>query len=111
MSLISISRPPPLFLWRSSRTAAHLGVFNSLVLLVSLVSWIAAMSTLWLWRKVSSSVIFLLIPFAFHCICRRQLVGVGVESGPGFISISPAHCRRSRRSSASIGRSATNKAI
>ena len=24
-------------------------------------------------------------------ICRRQLVGVGVESGPGFISMSPAH--------------------
>ena len=29
-----------------------------------------------------------LIPFKFHCISRRQLVGVGVESGNGFISIS-----------------------
>ena len=33
------------------------------------------MLTLLLWRKVSSSVIFPLIPFAFHCIRRRQLVG------------------------------------
>ena len=57
-SLISISRPPPLFLWRLSRTAAHPGVFIGLVLLVSLLSWIAAMLTLLLWRKVSSSVIF-----------------------------------------------------
>ena len=32
-----------------------------------------------------------LIPFAFQCINRRQLVGVGVEFGPGLISISPAH--------------------
>ena len=30
-------------------------------------------------------------PFKFHCISRRQLVGVGVEAGPGFIPISPAH--------------------
>ena len=30
-----------------------------------------------------SSVILRLIPFAFHCISRRQLVGVGVETGPG----------------------------
>ena len=44
------------------------------------------MLTLLLCRKVSSSVIFPLIPFAFHCINRRQLVGVGVETGPGFIS-------------------------
>ena len=91
VSLISITRPPPLFLWWSSRTAAHLGVIIGLVLLVSLVSWIAAMLTLLLWRKVSSSVMFPLIPFAFHCISRRQLVGVGVETGPGFIWISPAH--------------------
>ena len=49
------------------------------------------MLTLLLWSKVSSSVIFPLIPFVFHCISRRQLVSVGVESGPGFISISPAH--------------------
>ena len=91
MSLISISRPLPLFLFRSSRTAVHPGVFSGLVLLVSLVLWIAAMLTLLLWRKVSSSVIFPLSPFAFHCISRRQLVGVSVESGPGFISISPAH--------------------
>ena len=49
------------------------------------------MFRLLLWRKVSSSVIFPLIPFAFHCISRTQLVGVGVETGPGFISISPAH--------------------
>ena len=91
VSLISISRPPPLPSWRSSRTAAHHGVFSSLVLLVSLVSWIAAMLTLLPWRKVSSSAILSLIPFAFDCISRIQLVGVGVESGPGFISISPAH--------------------
>ena len=32
MSLISISRPPPLFLWRSSRTRAHPGIFSGLVL-------------------------------------------------------------------------------
>ena len=57
-----ISRPPPLFLSRSSRTAAHLGVFSGLDLLVSLASWIAAKLTLLLWRKVSSSVIFPLIP-------------------------------------------------
>ena len=43
-----------------------------------------------LWRNVSSLVIFPLIPFAFNYVCRRQLVGVGVETGPGFISISPA---------------------
>ena len=91
VSLISISRPPPLFLWRSSRTADHPGVLGGLVLLVSLVSWIAAMFALLLWRKVNSSVIFPLIRFAFHCISRRQLVGVGVETGPGSISISPAH--------------------
>ena len=35
VSLISISRPPPLSLWRSSRTAAHPGVLSGLVLLVS----------------------------------------------------------------------------
>ena len=29
--------------------------------------------------------------FAFYCISRRQLVGVDVETGPGLISISPAH--------------------
>ena len=81
--LISISRLPPFFLWQSSRTAAHPGVISGLVLLVSLVSWIAAMSTLLLWRKVCSSVIFRLISFAFHCIRRRQLVGVGVETGQG----------------------------
>ena len=43
VSLISIIRPPPLFLWRSSRTAAHPGVFSDFVLLVSFTSWIAAM--------------------------------------------------------------------
>ena len=36
LSLISISRPPPLFLRRSSRTAAHPGILGGLVLLVSL---------------------------------------------------------------------------
>ena len=71
---ISISRPPPLFLWRSSRSGAHHVVFNGLVLLVSLVSWIAAILTLLLWRKVRISVIFPLIPFAFHCTSRRQLL-------------------------------------
>ena len=79
VSLISISKPPPLFVWRSSRTDTHPGVLSGLVLLVSLVSWIAAMLTLLLWRKVRCSVIFALIPFAFNCIRRRQLVGVGVE--------------------------------
>ena len=72
--MISISRRPPLFFWRSSRTAAHPVVLSGLDLLVSLVSWIAAMLTLLLWRKVSSSVIFPLIPFEFYCISRRQLV-------------------------------------
>ena len=91
VSLISISRPPPLFLWRSSRTAAYPGVLSGIVLLVSLVDWIAAMLTLLLWRKVISSVIFPLIPFSFHYISRRQLVGIGIESGPRFILISPAH--------------------
>ena len=91
MSFIIISRQPPLFLWRSSRSAAHSIVYSGLVLLVSLVSWIEAMLTLLLWRKVSSSVILPLIPLAFHCISHRQLVGDVVESGPGFISISPAH--------------------
>ena len=89
VSLISISKPPPLFLWRSSRAAAHPDVFSGLVLLVSLASWLAAMLTLLLWRKVSSSVIFPLIPFAFHCTSRRQLVGVVVDTDPGVISISP----------------------
>ena len=65
------------------------------------------MLTLLLWRKVSSSVIFPLIQFAFHCISRRQLVGVGVETGPGFISISPAYRSRSWSSRAGIDRSAT----
>ena len=55
------------------------------------------MLTLLLWRKVSSSVNFLLIPFAFLCIRRRQFVGVGVETGLWFISISPAHRSRSRK--------------
>ena len=91
VSLVSISWPPPLFLLRSSRTAAHPGVFSCLVLLAKFVYWIAAMFILLLWRNVSSSVIFPLIPVVFHCISRRQLVGVGVETGPGFISISPAH--------------------
>ena len=89
--LISISRPPPLFLWRSSCAAVDAGVFSGLALLVSLVSLIEEMLTLLLWRKVSSSVIFPLIQFAFHCIRRRQLVGVGFETGPGFISISPVY--------------------
>ena len=31
------------------------------------------------------------ISFAFHCISRRQLEGVGFETDPLFISISPAH--------------------
>ena len=62
VSLISISRLPPLFLWRSCRTATHPGVNCGLVSLVSLVSWIAAMLLL---RKVSSSVIFPLIPSRF----------------------------------------------
>ena len=91
VSLISISSPPPLFLWRSSRTAAHLDILSGLVLLVILAFFIAAMFALLLWRKVSSSVIFPLIPFAFHCISHRQLLGVGVETGPGFILISPSH--------------------
>ena len=69
------------------------------------------MLTLFLCRKVSSSVIFPLIPFAFHCISRRQLVGAGVETGPGFIYISPAHRGRRRSSSAGIIRSATNRRI
>ena len=91
MSFISISRPPPLFLSRSSRTAANPGVLCGLVLLVSLVSWIAAMLTLLLRIKVSSLVIFPQIPFEFNCISRRQLVDVGVETRPGFISILPTH--------------------
>ena len=45
VSLINISRPSPLYLWRSSRTAAHPGVFSGIVLLVSLVSLMAAMLT------------------------------------------------------------------
>ena len=89
--LICISMPPPLFLWRSCCTSAHPGVFNGLVFLVSLASWIAAMLTLLLWRKVSSSVILPLIPSALHYISRRQLVGVGVKSGLWLTSISPAH--------------------
>ena len=105
VSLISISRSPPLFLWRSSRTAVHPGVLSGFDSFVSLVYWIATMLTLLLWRKVSSSVIFPLMPFAFHCIRRRQLVGV--ETCPGFISISPTHWSRSRSSRASIDRSAT----
>ena len=91
VSLNSIIRPPPLFMWRSSRTAARPDVFSGLVLMVSMVSWIASILIMLLWRKVSSSVIFLLILFAFHCISCRQLVGVGVETGPGLILISPAH--------------------
>ena len=31
-----------------------------------------------------------MILFAFHCISRSQLVGVGVKSGPEFILTSPA---------------------
>ena len=41
-------------------------------------------------EKVSSSVTLPLVQFAIHCNSRRQLVGVGVETGPGLISISPA---------------------
>ena len=74
---------------RSTRTAANPGVFSGFVTYVNLVSMISAMLTLLLWRKVSSDIP--LIPFAFHFISRRQLVGVGVEIDPEFISISPAH--------------------
>ena len=88
---ISTISPPLLFSSQSSRTTANPGVFSGLALLVSLVYWIAAMLTLLLWRKVSSSVILPLIPITFQCISRRQLVGVGVKFDPGFISISPAH--------------------
>ena len=56
------------------------------------------MLTLLQWRKRSISLIFALIPFSFHCISRRQLVGVDVESVSWFISISPAHISRSRSS-------------
>ena len=55
-----------------------------LSLVGQLISWIAALLTKLLWWKVSSSVTFPLIAFAFHCISCRQLVGVGVESGPGW---------------------------
>ena len=41
VSLISINRPPPLFLWRSCRTATHHGVLSSLVLLVGFVDIVA----------------------------------------------------------------------
>ena len=68
--LTSISRPPPLFLWRSRRSAAHPGVFSGLVLLVSLFVDIVAVEES---QQFSD---FPLIPFAFHCISRRQLVGV-----------------------------------
>ena len=91
VSLISINRQLPLFFWRLSRPAGHPGVFSDLLLLVSLPSWIAAMLTILLWRKVSTSVILPLIHFAFHCISRRQLVDDGVDCGPGFISMSSAH--------------------
>ena len=91
VSLISISRPPPLFSWWSCRSAAHRGVFSGLVLLISLVSYITAMLTLLLRRKVISSVIFSKIPFASHCIILKHLVCVGVETGSRFISISPVH--------------------
>ena len=40
------------------------------------------MLTLLLWKKVSSAVVFLLIPFTFHCIRRRHLVSVGVDTWP-----------------------------
>ena len=53
--LTSISRPPPLFLWWSSRTDAHPGDFSGMDLLVKKVSWIASMLTLFIWRKVNSS--------------------------------------------------------
>ena len=46
VSLINISRPPPLFLRRSSRTVALPGVLCGLVLLVSLVLRISEMLTL-----------------------------------------------------------------
>ena len=82
-----------MFLWRSSRTAAHPGVLSGLVLLVSLVSCIVAKMTLLLWRKVSSSVIFPLIPFAFYCISRRQLVGVGFDIAGTLKQMSERQCR------------------
>ena len=91
VSLISIIRPSLLFLWRSRRSAVHPGVFCGLVLYVSLVSWITAMLTSLPWRKVSSSLITPMIPFVFYCISRRQLVGIAIESGPRFLSMSTAH--------------------
>ena len=90
--LISISRPPPLFLWRSSRTAAHPGVLSGLVLLVSLVSWIAAMLTLFLWRDVTCLVILPLIPLGGRgnyswCMCAvnngYDWFGGGRDGGGG----------------------------
>ena len=64
-----------------------------------------------LWRKVSSSVTLQQIFFAFHCISRRKLVVVCIESGVGFITISPTHYSRSRSRSACIDRYAAKKAI
>ena len=107
---LSMKGSSHLFFWMSSRSAAYPCVFSGIDLLVSLVSWIAAMLTL-SWGKVSSSVILMLILLAFLCVSRRQLFGVGVVSSPGFISISSAHCSRHRRSSAVIGRSVTIKEI
>ena len=66
VSLNSISRLPPLFLWRSSRTASRHGFFLGLVLLVSVISWIVAMLTLLLRMNVSSSVILPLISITIH---------------------------------------------
>ena len=91
MFLINISRPLPLFLWRSSRTAAHPGILSGLVLLVSLVSWMAAMLTCCCCCCVVAVEEVQLFSSAFHCFSHRQLVGVGVNSGPGFILISLAH--------------------
>ena len=78
-----------LLLWRSSHTAAHPVVFSGLVLLVSLfdsgnVDIVAVEES----QQVSD---FSVDSFVPHCISRRQLVGIGVESGPGFILISPTH--------------------
>ena len=73
----------------AGRNEEATGLILSLNLVVSMVTWIVVMLTLLPLRKVGSSVIFPLIPFAFHCISSRQLVDAGVVTDQGFISISP----------------------
>ena len=111
VSLISISWPPPFFLVAVKSHRCPSWSFQRLSLVGQLgfmdsgnVDIVAVVES----QQISD---FSADSVRIHCISRKRLVGVGVESGQGFISISPAHWYRGRSNSAGIRRSAAKMAI